>query len=89
MLLTLPNKRVFYSVHDVTEQLAARAVEDPQVANFIDHYERERKVLRPLEILVAEDGDLSALTRLRQRGFDVRLGAVTGGRKAYRLATAA
>lgn len=31
----------------------------------------------------------AALTRLRQRGFDVRLGAATGGRKAYRLTTAA
>jgi two-component system sensor histidine kinase RpfC len=35
--------------------LYVSAVEDPQVANFIDHYERERKILQPLEILVAED----------------------------------
>lgn len=33
------------------------AVDDPQVANFIDHYARERKVLQPLEILVAEDNE--------------------------------
>ena len=32
-------------------------IEDPQVANFIDHYARERKVLQPLEILVAEDNE--------------------------------
>jgi two-component system sensor histidine kinase RpfC len=30
-------------------------VEDPEVANFIDHYARERRVVHPLEILVAED----------------------------------
>lgn len=30
-------------------------VEDPEVANFIDHYARERRVVDPLEILVAED----------------------------------
>ena len=35
--------------------LYVSAVEDPQVANFIDHYARERKILQPLEILVAED----------------------------------
>jgi len=35
--------------------LYVNAIEDPQVANFIDHYERERKILQPLEILVAED----------------------------------
>ena len=34
---------------------APATVEDPQVANFIDHYARERKVLPALEILVAED----------------------------------
>ncbi|MCB1786822.1 MAG: response regulator [Gammaproteobacteria bacterium] len=33
------------------------AVDDPHVANFIDHYARERKVLSPLEILVAEDNE--------------------------------
>ena len=33
------------------------AVNDPHVANFIDHYARERKALQPLEILVAEDNE--------------------------------
>ena len=37
--------------------LYVSVVEDPQVANFIDHYAREHKVLQPLEILVAEDNE--------------------------------
>jgi two-component system sensor histidine kinase RpfC len=31
--------------------------EDPEVANFIDHYARERRGTQPLEVLVAEDND--------------------------------
>lgn len=42
---------LFNALHSV----CAGVVEDPQVVNFIDHYARERKVLPPLEILVAED----------------------------------
>ena len=43
---------LFNALHSV----CARVVEeDPQVANFIDHYTRGRKVLPALEILVAED----------------------------------
>lgn len=42
---------LFNALHSV----CAGSVDDPQVANFIDHYARERKVLPALEILVAED----------------------------------
>ncbi len=42
---------LFNALHSV----CAGATEDPGVANFIDHYARERKVLPALEILVAED----------------------------------
>jgi two-component system sensor histidine kinase RpfC len=42
---------LFNALHSV----CASTVEDPQIANFIDHYARERKVLPALEILVAED----------------------------------
>jgi len=44
---------LFNALHSVY----VSAVEDPQVANFIDHYARGRKVLPPLEILVAEDNE--------------------------------
>ena len=43
---------LFNALHSVC---AGAAEEDPQVANFIDHYARGRKVLPALEILVAED----------------------------------
>ena len=46
---------LFNALHSV----CAGAVEDPQVVNFIDHYARERKVLPPLEILVAEDNHVN------------------------------
>lgn len=42
---------LFNALHSV----CVGVVEDPQVVNFIDHYARERKVLPPMEILVAED----------------------------------
>jgi two-component system sensor histidine kinase RpfC len=44
---------LFNALHSVY----VSTVEDPQVANFIDHYARERRVLPPLEILVAEDNE--------------------------------
>jgi two-component system sensor histidine kinase RpfC len=46
---------LFNALHSVY----VSAVEDPQVANFIDHYARGRKVLPPLEILVAEDNEVN------------------------------
>jgi two-component system sensor histidine kinase RpfC len=46
---------LFNALHSVS----AGAVEDPQVANFIDHYARGRKVLPSLEILVAEDNEIN------------------------------
>ncbi|MCB1773603.1 MAG: response regulator [Gammaproteobacteria bacterium] len=44
---------LFNALHSVY----VRDVEDPEVANFIDHYERERTAVLPLEILVAEDNE--------------------------------
>jgi two-component system sensor histidine kinase RpfC len=44
---------LFNALHSVY----VSTVEDPRVANFIDHYARDRKVLQPLEILVAEDDE--------------------------------
>ena len=44
---------LFNALHSVY----VSAVDDPQVANFIDHYARDRNVLQPLEILVAEDNE--------------------------------
>ena len=44
---------LFNALHSV----AVSTVEDPRVANFIDHYARDRRVLQPLEILVAEDNE--------------------------------
>jgi two-component system sensor histidine kinase RpfC len=46
---------LFNALHSV----CAAAIEDPQVANFIDHYARERKVLPALEILIAEDNKVN------------------------------
>ena len=43
---------LFNALHSVC---AGTVEEDPQVANFIDHYARGRKVLPALEVLVAED----------------------------------
>lgn len=42
---------LFNALHSVF----VNAVEDPRVANFIEHYARDNKPLPPLEILVAED----------------------------------
>ncbi|MGB5613655.1 MAG: ATP-binding protein [Sedimenticolaceae bacterium] len=44
---------LFNALHSV----AVSTIEDPRVANFIDHYARDRRVLQPLEILVAEDNE--------------------------------
>jgi two-component system sensor histidine kinase RpfC len=44
---------LFNALHSV----CVGAVDDPHVANFIDHYARDRKALQPLEILVAEDNE--------------------------------
>lgn len=44
---------LFNALHSVY----VREVEDPEIANFIDHYERERIAVLPLEILVAEDNE--------------------------------
>jgi len=46
---------LFNALHSV----CASNVEDAQIANFIDHYARERKVLPALEILVAEDNPVN------------------------------
>jgi len=44
---------LFNALHSVY----VAAVDDPHIANFIEHYTRERKALQPLEILVAEDNE--------------------------------
>jgi two-component system sensor histidine kinase RpfC len=44
---------LFNALHSVY----IREVDDPEVANFIDHYARERIAVQPLEILVAEDNE--------------------------------
>jgi two-component system sensor histidine kinase RpfC len=44
---------LFNALHSVY----IREVDDPEVANFIDHYEREHIAVQPLEILVAEDNE--------------------------------
>ena len=44
---------LFNALHSVY----VSAIEDPQVAKFIEHYSRDRRFARPLEILVAEDNE--------------------------------
>lgn len=46
---------LFNALHSVF----VNAVEDPRVANFIEHYARDNKPLPPLEILVAEDNAIN------------------------------
>jgi len=46
---------LFNALHSVF----VNAVEDPRVANFIEHYARDHKPLPPLEILVAEDNTIN------------------------------
>ncbi len=56
-VLTTPFDKtlLFNALHSV----CVGAVEDPQIANFIDHYARERHALPPLEVLVAEDNAIN------------------------------
>ncbi len=44
---------LFNALHSVY----VAAVDDPHVANFIEHYARERKALQSLEVLLAEDNE--------------------------------
>jgi two-component system sensor histidine kinase RpfC len=46
---------LFNALHSVF----VNAIEDPHVANFIEHYARDNKPLPPLEILVAEDNAIN------------------------------
>lgn len=52
-ILTTPFDKtlLFNALHSVS----VNAIDDPQVANFIEHYARDRKISQPLEILIAED----------------------------------